>query len=93
MAPPTETYSKSVHYKLYGVLYHRGESASSRHYTVDVLQANEDRGSGESWLHIDDEAVITLRHEDVFGGQGNERLNDWCAYMLFYCRTATTRAL
>jgi hypothetical protein len=50
---------------------------------------NGDGGSGEAWLHIEDEAVSAVRHEDVFGG---ERADGRCAYMLFYCRTAPTQA-
>jgi ubiquitin carboxyl-terminal hydrolase 10 len=80
-----------VRYKLYGVLYHHGEPGGSGHYIVDVLHPDEDGGSGESWLHIDDEAVSTVRHEDVFGRQGTKRAADeWCAYLLFYCRTTPT---
>jgi ubiquitin carboxyl-terminal hydrolase 10 len=75
-----------VHYKLYGVLYHHGEFAHSGHYSVDVFHPNRDSGSGEAWLHIDDEAVSAVRHEDVFGGHENELGDDRCAYMLFYCR-------
>ena len=78
-------------YKLYGVLYHRGESASSGQYTVDVLHPNGDNSGGEGWLHIDDEAVSMVRHEDVFGGHNNEQVDDRCAYMLFYCRISPTQ--
>jgi hypothetical protein len=39
-------------------------------------------------LHIDDEAVSVVRHEDVFGSHRNEQVDHQCAYMLFYCRTA-----
>ena len=84
--------AEPVYYKLYGVLYHHGESAGSGHYTVDVLHPNGDSGDQETWLHIDDEAVSVARHEDVFSGNNNERVDDWCAYMLFYCRTASTPA-
>ena len=84
-------FAEPVHYKLYGVLYHHGESAGSGHYTVDVLHQNGDSGGGEGWLHIDDEAVNTVRHEDVFWGHDNELVDDRCAYMLFYCRTAPAR--
>ncbi|KAH9989170.1 hypothetical protein BJV77DRAFT_1069714 [Russula vinacea] len=55
MAPVTGKSVEPTHYKLYGVLYHHGESAGSEHYTVDVLHAKGDGGSGEAWLHIDDE--------------------------------------
>ena len=75
-----------AHYKLYGVVYHHGESAGGGHYTVDVLHPNEDSSSGEAWLHIDDDVVSTVRHEDVFGGHDGKQVDDRCAYMLFYCR-------
>jgi hypothetical protein len=42
-------------------------------------------------LHIDDEAVGAVRHEDVFGGHDDVRVGERCAYMLFYCRTAPTQ--
>ena len=93
MAPFTGTSAEPAHYKLCGVLYHHGESAGSGHYTVDVLHPNEDSSGQEAWLHIGDEAVSLLRHEEVFGGQGNERMDDRCAYMLFYCRIAPTQTL
>ena len=77
------------HYKLYGVLYHHGESADSGHYTVDVLRPKGDGDTGEVWLHIDDEIVCPIRHEDVFGELGTERTaEEWCAYLLLYCRTS-----
>ena len=93
MAPVVGKSAEPVHYKLYGVLYHHGESASSGHYTVDVLHPNEDSSGEDGWLRVDDEAVRAVRHEEVFGDHGNERVDDldWCAYMLFYCRTAPTR--
>ena len=78
-------------YKLYGVLYHRAESTSSRHYTVDVLHPNGERGRGFAWLHIDDGVVSPVRHEDVFGNHDDERVGYGCADMLVYCRTALTK--
>ena len=77
-----------VHYKLYGVLYHHGESAGSGHYTVDVLHPNGESGE-EVWLNIDDEAVSAVGHEDVFGEHDNERVDRRSAYMLLYCCTPT----
>ena len=78
--------AESVHYKLYGVLYHRGEPAGSGCYTVDVLHANGD-GDGEARLHIEDETIGAVGH----GSADNERVDDQCAYMLFYCRTTPTQ--
>ena len=92
MAPVSGKSAEPVFYKLHGVLYHHGESASSGHYTVDLLHRNGDRNSGEAWLHIDDEAVSVVQHEDLFGNHANEPEDDRCAYMLFYCRTAPARA-
>lgn len=89
MEPSARNSAKPAHYKLYGVLYHHGESAGSGHYTVDVLRPNEDGDSGETWLHIDDESVSAVRNEDVFGGHDNEWVDNKCVYMLFYCRTAS----
>jgi ubiquitin C-terminal hydrolase len=91
MAPDTRKSAEPVYYKLYGVLYHHGKSAASGHYTVDVLHPYGDSGNGEAWLHIDDEAVSAVRHEDVFEGQDNERVDERCAYMLFYCRTGPSQ--
>ena len=97
MAVITGKWVENVRYKLYGVLYHHGESAGSGHYTVDVLHPNglnggySSRNSGETWLHMDDENVSPVGHEDVFGGHNNERVDDdMCAYMLFYCRDFRT---
>ncbi|KAI0265024.1 hypothetical protein BGY98DRAFT_1181644 [Russula aff. rugulosa BPL654] len=76
LAPELEIPLEPPHYKLYGVLYHHGESAGSGHYTVDVLHQNGDGGAGEVWLRIDDESVTRMRHEDVFGEYGAERAAD-----------------
>ena len=87
IVPNAQQSSEAPHYKLYGVLYHHGESASRGHYTVDVLHPNGDGDAGV-WLHIDDKAVSPVRHEDVFGECGTKRVaNEWCAYLLFYCHT------
>ena len=91
MAPGAEKSAEPVRYKLHGVLYHHGESADSGHYTVDVLHSYGDSGNWEAWLHIDDEVVNAVRHEDVFGSGENEPVDDRCVYMLFYCRTAPIR--
>ena len=92
IAPVSRKSAELVRYKLHGVLYHHGESASSGHYAVDVLYRNGGGNSEEAWLHIDDEAVSAVQHEDVFGDNTNEPEDERCAYMLFYCRTAPARA-
>ena len=91
MTPVSGKSAEPVQYKLYGVLYHHGESAASGHYTVDVLHPNGDSGSGEAWVHIDDEAVNAVRHEDVFGNHDIERVDKRSVYMLFYYRTGPTQ--
>ncbi|KAH9986157.1 hypothetical protein BJV77DRAFT_85303 [Russula vinacea] len=85
MASVSGKSADAARYKLYGVLYHHGESADSGQYTVDVLHPNEDSSGGDGWLHIDDEAIRVVRPEDVFGVHDNEQVDDRCAYMLFYC--------
>jgi len=44
-------------------------------------------GSGEAWLFIEDE-IVKARHEEVFLRHDDERTDNRCAYLLFYCRTA-----
>jgi ubiquitin carboxyl-terminal hydrolase 10 len=60
----------SARYTLYGVLYHHGPSAIGGHYTVNVLHQSSSDGSGggdsDDWLHIDDEIVSAVRHEDIW---------------------------
>ena len=88
MVPNAQRPSEPPQYKLYGVLYHEGETAGGGHYTVDVLRPNGDGDAGEVWLRIDNEAVSPVRHEDVFRVHGTERVADErCAYLLFYSRT------
>jgi len=93
MAPTAGQSEVPARYTLYAVLYHHGGSASGGHNTVDVLHPNAHGGSGgeETWLHIDDEGVSTVRHEDVFGRNENEWADDRCAYLLFYRRTTSTQ--
>ncbi|KAI0280025.1 hypothetical protein BGY98DRAFT_377067 [Russula aff. rugulosa BPL654] len=89
MVPNAQRPSGPLYYKLCGVLYHHGESAGSGHYTVDVLRPNGDGDTREDWLHIDDEVVTRMGHDDVFGEYGTERAaEERCAYLLFYCRTS-----
>ena len=89
MVPNAQRPSEPPHYKLYGILYHHGESAGSGHYTVDVLHRNGEGDRGEVWLHIDDEIVSPVGHEDVFGEHGTGRVADeQSAYLLFYCCTS-----
>ena len=80
-------------YKLFGVLYHHGLSASGGHYTLDVLHPTRFTWGGaagaggkarEGWVRIDDELVSDVRHEDVF--EAWERDESRSAYLLFYSR-------
>ncbi|KAI0269582.1 hypothetical protein BGY98DRAFT_1101095 [Russula aff. rugulosa BPL654] len=69
VGPRTRNHTRATLLQAYGVLYHHSESAGSGHYTVDVdvLHSNRDGDTGEVWLHVNDDAVTWLRHEDVFG--------------------------
>lgn len=90
MAPPGAGQPTwPARYALYGVLYHHGKSSGGGHYSVDVLDLNAHSDNGEAWLHIDDETVSMLRHEDVFGRHDNGRVDDRCAYLLLYRRIAS----
>jgi len=75
-------------YTLYGVLYHHGMTSGDGHYSVDVLHPYGDGDNGEAWLHIDDETVSKVGHEDVFRGHEDEGPVDRSAYMLFYRHTS-----
>lgn len=88
MVPVAGESAETAHYKLYGVLYHHGESVGSGRHSVDVLHPNGDGSGRAAWLHIDDEAVRAARPEDVFGPPDNVGVEGGCAYMLLYCRAA-----
>lgn len=47
-------------YRLIGVVYHHGTSASGGHYTVDVL-----RQDGKNWIRLDDKAIRRVRDDEV----------------------------
>ena len=87
MTPTARQSKQPTCYTLHGVLYHHGVSESEGRYTIDVLHPNR---NNEVWLHIDDETVSAVRHEDVFRTNEDKRADDRCSYMLFYCRKALT---
>ena len=91
---PAAKKSPPARYKLFGVLYHHGLSASGGHYTLDVLHPNRYPSSSssasgtssttstksatstparEGWVRIDDDVVMDVRAEDVFGFGERER--------------------
>ncbi|KAJ8468621.1 hypothetical protein ONZ45_g17184 [Pleurotus djamor] len=76
-------------YKLFGVVYHHGLSASGGHYTLDVLHPNRYPSSipgnspREAWIRIDDEFISDIRPDDVFSPSADETR---CAYLLLYRR-------
>ncbi|KAG6868798.1 hypothetical protein C0993_010094 [Termitomyces sp. T159_Od127] len=72
----------AAQYKLFGALYHHGQSASGGHYTLDVLHPG--RNAAEGWMRIDDELVSDVRLEDVFVPQHEDESK--AAYLLFYRR-------
>ena len=54
-------------YRLIGVVYHHGKSASGGHYTVDVR-----RQEGREWIRFDDTVIRRVRSEDVAEGGSEE---------------------
>lgn len=83
---PGRRQTQKVKYKLFGVLYHHGLSASGGHYTLDVLHPNRDmtQKPREAWIRIDDELVSDVLPKDVFEVDRDHR----CPYLLFYKRVA-----
>ncbi|KAI2206211.1 hypothetical protein LOZ16_005204 [Ophidiomyces ophidiicola] len=47
-------------YRLTGVIYHHGKSASGGHYTVELR-----RQDGREWIRIDDTEILRVRSDDV----------------------------
>ncbi|KAF9267621.1 cysteine proteinase [Marasmius fiardii PR-910] len=99
LTPTARSKNRATRYKLFGVIYHHGLSASGGHYTLDVLhpnrfpsrnaaKPNEEARPREGWIRIDDELVSDIRHADIFASAAFERDDavSRCAYMLFYKR-------
>ncbi|KZS99114.1 cysteine proteinase [Sistotremastrum niveocremeum HHB9708] len=83
----------TTRYKLYGVLYHHGLSATGGHYTLDICHAGKtreawNRGWKEEWIRIDDEFVSDLQPRDVF--DISTESDDRVAYLLFYRQIVTS---
>lgn len=73
-------------YRLIGVVYHHGLSASGGHYTVDVL-----RQDSKSWIHLDDTSIESVDAKDVAiesasGDSITSKRPDKLAYILLYAR-------
>jgi len=81
--------AQRVKYKLFGVLYHHGLSASGGHYTLDVLHPHRDLYGKprEAWMRIDDELVSDVLPKDVFQDVDADHR---CPYLLFYRRVGST---
>ncbi|ORX34811.1 hypothetical protein BD324DRAFT_653068 [Kockovaella imperatae] len=83
--------ASAIKYRLFGVVYHHGNSASGGHYTVSV--SRQDAGG---WIHFDDESVSTVPVEQVIvspeeakegrSGYVGVGQREKCAYLLFYLR-------
>jgi len=57
---PTQRAGPSAKYRLIGVVYHHGKSASGGHYTVDVLHQD-----AKNWIRLDDTVIRRVRSEEV----------------------------
>ena len=57
---PKQRLSPQAKYKLIGVVYHHGKSASGGHYTVDVL-----RQDGKNWIRFDDTVIKSVHTDEV----------------------------
>ena len=57
---PTRRGTARRMYKLIGIVYHHGLSASGGHYTVDVL-----RQDSKTWIHLDDTSIEPVDAKDV----------------------------
>ncbi|KAG6844353.1 hypothetical protein H0H87_007578 [Tephrocybe sp. NHM501043] len=79
---PTLRKAPTARYKLFGALYHHGQSASGGHYTLDVLHPG--RNALDGWMRIDDELVSDVHLGDVFAPQHDDESK--AAYLLFYRR-------
>ncbi|GBB91435.1 hypothetical protein RclHR1_18730001 [Rhizophagus clarus] len=71
--------TKAIEYRLFGVVYHHGKSATGGHYTADILCQND-------WLHIDDTAISPISLEEVASVENPTQPTDRSAYILFYMR-------
>jgi ubiquitin carboxyl-terminal hydrolase 10 len=86
---PAQRTATPVKYRLFGVDYHHGASASGGHYTVAVA-----RQDAKGWIHFDDETHSTIAEEDVVVSQDEAESGkvglvggrEKCAYLLFYQR-------
>jgi len=83
--------NKSIHnscYRLTGVVYHHGVSATGGHYTCDVLQnvasIKENTKQQEDWIRIDDTLLKPITEHEVLNGGSEENIKN--AYLLFYER-------
>ena len=70
--PPHKRGSFAAHgglprYRLTGVVYHHGKSASGGHYTVDIR-----RQDGREWIRLDDTVIRRIRSDDVAEGGSEE---------------------
>ncbi|OZJ06326.1 hypothetical protein BZG36_00705 [Bifiguratus adelaidae] len=73
---------KPLVYKLFGVVYHHGKSASGGHYTCDIRRQN-----GE-WLNFDDTTITHTTIKDVTKPADDRHWSksERNAYLLFYMR-------
>lgn len=92
ISPARRPTNGELRYRLFGVVYHHGSSATGGHYTACVLKQDK-----TGWLHLDDELVESVEGEaGVYvtkdaalqgdSGTVGRSQRSKCAYLLFYAR-------
>lgn len=64
LSPAGRSNLNKVQYKLVGVVYHHGKSATNGHYTVDVRRQ-------DGWIRMDDTTVKRVSERDVLADNGH----------------------
>ncbi|KAK9479399.1 hypothetical protein V1514DRAFT_328528 [Lipomyces japonicus] len=78
---PALRQSALTSYRLFGVVYHHGNSTEGGHYTVDLHHRQSN-----SWINLDDTTITQIRPEQVDTAYDPADSDQRTAYLLFYER-------